>query len=256
MEGVFEHGRTHPLILDCILEASDSTEEAAEGQPERRLMLVKALGLPEVAEIGLFREVFGNLIAREIGVNTAQPALVNLSQPLVETLNPSYNFRLQAGIGAGCEYLRGLTGISPGAPLTVEEAQQATLIYGFDLLVQNPDRRKVNPNCAIQNSRLIAFDFELCFSFINLVGSNAAPWQVSQHGIAAEHVFHPIMRSRTVDWQPLLEAVNRLGQKHLEQLATCLPEAWQEWASKVNDHLLQVKENIHSFELEMQRSLL
>jgi hypothetical protein len=33
-------------------------------------------------------------------------------------------------------------------------------------MMQNPDRRIDNPNCAQQDGHLLAFDFELTFSFL------------------------------------------------------------------------------------------
>ena len=52
-------GRTHPLTVMC-------SRASPEGSRQRRLMIVKAMGLPEIIESQLFNEVFRNLLAQEL----------------------------------------------------------------------------------------------------------------------------------------------------------------------------------------------
>lgn len=145
----------------------------------------------------------------------------------------------------------------PGAFLSQEEVEQATLIYGFDLLVQNPDRRWDRPNCALLAGSLIAFDFERCFSFLlPIIGGLASPWEVSRHGIAANHLFHSVLKARAPSWTPLIDRLRALPVERLDQLASALPGAWQSEAARVREHVTEVIMNLHEFELELQRSLL
>jgi hypothetical protein len=76
----------------------------------------------------LFCEVFGNLLARELGIATPIPALVNLSPEFVQAVSPlvaEYGISLTAGLGSGCEYLHGgLTPAVPGAFLTQDEVER------------------------------------------------------------------------------------------------------------------------------------
>lgn len=262
-EKVLEVGRTRPLVVDCAYYPPASSDEEANTSarpPDHRLMVVKSLGHPEVTEISLFSEVFGNVLARELGVATPTPALVNLSPEFVDAVGPlvaGYGVALTAGLGSGCEYLHGgLTPAVPGAFLTQEELQQATLIYGFDLLVQNPDRRRDKPNCASLASSLIAFDFEMCFSFLLPIVGQAQPWEVSRHGIAGKHLFHSVLKTRAPGWTPLIDRLRALTVERLDQLASALPGEWQLEADRVRDHIVHVIMNLPQFELELQRSLL
>ena len=64
-------------------------------------MVVKALGHPELTEANLFCEVFGNLLARELGIATPAPALVNLSaEVLVQVIMnlPEFEMELQRSL--------------------------------------------------------------------------------------------------------------------------------------------------------------
>jgi hypothetical protein len=263
-EKVLEAGRTRPLVVDCAYYPAASSDEETNisaGPPDHRLMVVKSLGHPEVTEISLFSEVFGNVLARELGVATPTPAIVNLSPEFVDAVGPlvaEYGVSLAPGLGSGCEYLHGgLTPSVPGGFLTQEEFQQATLIYGFDLLVQNPDRRRDKPNCASLAGFLIAFDFERCFSFLlPIIGGLAQPWQVSRHGIAGNHLFHSVLKAKAPSWTPLIGRLHALTAERLDQLASSLPGTWQSEAPRVRQHVIEVIMKLQEFVLELQRSLL
>jgi len=76
LERVLTNGRTRPLVVSCsrITPAGDDDSEMPNGDlRDRKRFVVKALGNPEVTEQGLFSEVFGNLLARELNVNTPPP---------------------------------------------------------------------------------------------------------------------------------------------------------------------------------------
>jgi hypothetical protein len=91
VESVLPVGRTHPLVIDCEYQSpavTEETGEAADHKQDHKLMLVKSLGHPEVTTTKLFCEVLGNLLARELGVNTAEPALVYLGDEFVAVSNP------------------------------------------------------------------------------------------------------------------------------------------------------------------------
>jgi hypothetical protein len=68
LEEIKSAGRTRPLVIECEITTDDSAS--------RELMLVKAFGLPEVDNYGLYCELLGNLLARELGLDTPKPILV------------------------------------------------------------------------------------------------------------------------------------------------------------------------------------
>ncbi len=59
---ILESGRTRPLLLEC--ECISSDDHAL------RKFVVKAPGLPEVGEFGLFSEMFSCLLANELEIGT------------------------------------------------------------------------------------------------------------------------------------------------------------------------------------------
>ena len=178
LEDVLGNGRTQPLVIGCVRRTTTATgaDELGPGggSGSRRSMVVKSLGLPEVTQGGRCAELFGNLLARELGVDTPAPALVDLAPEFIEAIKPALSPRglhPLPGLAAGCEYFQGgFASAVRGAKLAPEELAQAARIYAFDLLVQNPDRRPEKPNCAQRGVRFIAYDFEMAFSFLLVIG--------------------------------------------------------------------------------------
>jgi hypothetical protein len=65
--------------------------------------------------------------------------------------------------------------------LGLPEVTEAARIYAYDLITQNPDRRADNPNCGSYNGRLVAYDFEMAFSFLYAIpGTAGEPWEVAR----------------------------------------------------------------------------
>jgi hypothetical protein len=269
-------GRTHPLALRCVRsfqasEVDPDSEEDIAWLPQNRTLIVKALGHPEVTRTSLFCELFGNLLARELGVETPAPALVTLSEELVEQLNPglsTYNIRLVPGLAAGCEYMKsGLVSPIPLVNMSQEELAAATRLYAsfgddffitFDLVSQNPDRRREKPNCGLLGGRLIAFDFEMAFSFIYALGKKPAAWRVSRLPMARNHLFHSHLNrhAQMVDWGPFVVDVSRLSRARIDELFDEVPVEWREHERAVRKHLTGVLRNHSKLQIELARSLL
>lgn len=248
LEHVLE-GRTRPLVLRCA-------QLGATQNPVRRSLVVKAVGLPEVTRTSLIRELLGNMLARELGVHTATPALVEIDAEMANALNVSLSakgLRLEPGTAVGCTYLRPLLPVAGDLPEPA--ATEVPRLYGFDLAVQNPDRRVDNPNCALFENQLLAYDFEMAFSFLMLIGSTLEAWEVSRHGIAARHLFLPRLRGKKPNWQPLLDALRALTGERLDALIELLPPTWRGDMTGVRVHLMSLLGALQAFETELQETV-
>ena len=200
IDKILDAGRTHPLVVECVGPQPENTI--------RRSFIVKALALPEIKEASLGFELMGNLLARQLEVDTPEPILVRLSSAFVEASRivleghpdlAGKGAKLLPGYGAGCEFLSpGFSTIMRDTYLTDNELTQAARIYVFDILAQNPDRSfegGQRPNCAHFGQRLIAYDFELAFSFVYLIFNPDKAWEVAKHGIGTKHVFYRPLRA-------------------------------------------------------------
>jgi hypothetical protein len=113
--------------------------------PVSRTFVVKALGLPEVTRLGLICELFGNLLAREVGVTTPAPALVDIDADAADALNTSLAPRglsIQPGLAVGCMYLRPLLPFGGSLPDEVT-AEIPRLIVRMDSI--SPFRSRSAP---------------------------------------------------------------------------------------------------------------
>jgi hypothetical protein len=230
------------------------------------------MGLPEMRETGLFNEVIGNLLARKVGVDTPEPVLVHLSQEFVEASHlvidrhdglKNKGSKLLPGYGAGCEFLSpGLLTLERGGDLTDNQLPQAMRIYAFDLMVQNIDRSFESdrrPNCGYFGNRLVAYDFEMCFSFVLSLFNPHKAWEVSRHRLNTPHIFYSQLRKylckQKVDFRPFINDLAALDLAEVAEIMQNLPQGWGMYSSKVKAHLHEVISNHSDFELELNRSL-
>jgi hypothetical protein len=256
IESISSIGRTKPLIIEC--EYNQNTNFF------RKTFLVKAIGLPEITPSALYCESLGNLLAREFGINTPKPAIVNLTEDFIEATKQilwEKDIKLQSGLGVGCEYFnQGFTVLKSDMYLSKEQFEQAVLIYGFDLLSQNTDRLINNPNCAFKGDEIIAFDFENSLSFAPyfIIGGSDNPWEVSKLVFAKNHIFRNILKAKDkeINWQPLLKKVKQIDKDKLEEICSFVPIEFGNYTDKICEHFLSITTNSNQLEFELQRSLL
>ena len=255
---VAKSGRTHPLILRCACRDSES------GHRERLEFVVKGLGLPEVTKESLFAELFGCVLAREVGLLAPRPVLVEVSPEFAELINGSKllqgDVSLQPGLAVGFEYYnQALLSATSMVSLTDEQFREAASIYCFDLVTQNPDRQASNPNCFLLRGHLVPIDFGMCFSFLYALRLvDAAPWQVSHLRFAPSHLFAKHLRDRRpFDWDGEVFAQVRpvLKSDRLTELVAAAPHEWRRRDEDVIDHLVQVGEHFDEFKWELLRSV-
>ena len=260
LANVLQTGRTRPVIMDCELVLEPpilSSEHLGEHVFDNRLMVVKGLGSPELTLTGMANEMFGNLLAREFGIFTGEPAVVNISQTLAHSIRPSLNPHcLNAGLAAGSELHRaGLVAINPYITYLPEEIAEIARLYAFDLLVQNADRQKDNANCAMSGKRVFAYDFETCFSFLQLFGTLPNPWELSTFGIHEKHVLREVLRRQNINWTPFVDNLSLLTETRILEIASKLPTEWQANIPAISAHLLVMAEHASELAIELQRSI-
>lgn len=239
-------GRTRPLILRCSRAGEDGDAEIDD-------FFVKAVGLTrEVIEQTVFKEIFGYILARELGVGTPESVLVEVDTDFVDLLQ-SQGVGVRPGLASGSRDLG--RGLSPPVfgRMSDEQVGQASAIYVFDMLVQNPDRRIDNPNCLEVDGEIVAIDFGDCFSFLlPIIGGAADPWAVDPV-ISRRHVFRGTISDEFIEG--IVNRVDSLTEDRLAGLTEWMPPAWTGWAARVSEHILSVRNRRDDFKWEILRSL-
>ena len=131
-----------------------------------------------------------------------------------------------SGLNFGSVHLgAGFTTWPPGRHPVGTQRDQAADIFAFDTLVQNPDRRAVNPNLWARSDRLGVYDHEQAFSFLSLpiIGGAPKPWAAASHGngfrFLEQHVFYGSLRGGRLNLGPFKEKLGALTDKRIQGLS-------------------------------------
>jgi hypothetical protein len=218
-------GRTHPVLLGA---------EDADGKVFE--VVVKLRG-PEMSAKAQIAELVAAPLADLLGLDVPQAAVVNVPAGFDEIVPPLYAAAVRGSTGAdfGSVHLgTSFTTWAVGrAPVGVQR-DQAAAIFAFDLLVQNPDRRAVNPNLWTRSDRLGVYDHEQAFSFLRLpiLGGPPRPWvladQAAGFRFMENHVFYPALRGGRLDLGPFGAKLAALSDEAIGGLLEPVPAEWRD----------------------------
>ena len=244
-----ENGRTRPLDVSCEPEDAEENEESNTTQ---RRYVVKTLGA-EVTEQSLFNELFGGMLAGLLGVPSPPPAIILIDQEFIaahELVLRRAEREVLVGLAIGSRHLEPLHSVTVDSMFTTPPMiEQAARLFALDMLIQNPDRRRSKPNCAFHQKNLTAFDFELGFSFLQLLPSMATffPPDKVDEKMARDHVLFEALRRKTAIFGGFLKDLEGLSDGIMEEWVRATPGSWQRNASRITDHIRQVREHAPAF---------
>lgn len=211
-----------------------------------------------MTQTGLMCEALGLFIAKMFGVLVPAPALISIDREFIETHNEklrSLGVTMCPGVGLGSEYLHGMRQISLDTNFTARQIRDAMLIYALDLIIQNPDRSEKNPNCAFYADRIVAFDFELAFSFIHALNVDYSSWQLAELKFPVDHIFKRVVIESRVDWSPISGIVSSMRSIEIEDFLNLLPTDWTDHKGKILEHLADLADNAVEIPDQLTRSL-
>jgi hypothetical protein len=98
----------------------------------------------------------------------------------------------------------------------------------------------------------------LALRCIYAVGKQPAPWRVSKHAIAQNHLFYTRLKrqARDVDWARTIEPLTAINARRLDELNDDVPADWRHHVARVRKHILDVRKKLPQFQRELARSLL
>lgn len=229
-------GRNHPVLLGC----EDSTGNAFE-------VVVKFRG-KEMDVKAQIAELVTAQLADDLGLQVPQAAVVDIPagfDGIVAEKDLAAMVKNSPGLNFGSVNLgAGFTTWPPGRNPVGAQRDQAADIFAFDTLVQNPDRRAVNPNLWARSDKLGVFDHEQAFSFLALpiLGGAPKPWQAAKQPksfqFLEQHIFYRSLRGGRLSLGPFEEKLGRLTGKQIQGYVDAVPAAWR----KENDFCDQLAE--------------
>jgi hypothetical protein len=226
-------GRNHPLLLGC---------EDNEAKPFEVVVKFRGQEMNEKAQIA---ELVTAQLADDLGLQVPQVAIVDvpvgfdsiISETKLATMvkaSPGLNFG-SVNLGAG------FTTWPPGRNPIGAQRDQAADIFAFDTLIQNPDRRAVNPNLWARSDRMGVYDHEQAFSFLALpiIGGAAKPWATANQGTSfrflEKHIFYQNLRGGRLDFGPFKEKLGALTDEELQTYADSVPTEWRKKSDFCNN---------------------
>ena len=157
------------------------------------------------------------------------------------------------GLNFGSVHLgAGFTTWPPGRNPVGAQRDQAADIFAFDTLIQNADRRAVNPNLWARSDRLGIYDHEQAFSFLSvpIIGGAPKPWAAASHGngfrFLEQHVFYGSLRGGRLNLGPFREKLGGLTDKRIQDYLDAIPTEWlgdSDFGGQVTGYLREARQH-------------
>src|SRR5690606_5528044 len=110
-------------------------------------------------------ELVAALIAKEIGLNAAEPVLIDISQAFIDLCQgENYHEKITKSIGLNFgtrNFGGGFMTWLPETTLSFNLEEEALKIFIFDLIIQNADRGHQNANLNTNGVEFKIFDHEM-----------------------------------------------------------------------------------------------
>jgi hypothetical protein len=210
-------GTTRPLVLTC---------EHTDGKRQDYAVKLKTT---RCGVYGLCCELICSHLAALLGIEAVEPVIVDLSDAFVETVpTDSVKSRLRGSLGAnfGTRFLTGGYSTWPRSkPLSSALRIPACEILGFDVFIQNSDRRPEKPNVLWKENELIVLDHELAFPFPFLIGC-VDPWNDQFIPGIRNHLFFRELHRDPFEIRRFQGALEAITDNDFESLFNLVPQEW------------------------------
>jgi hypothetical protein len=242
-------GRTSPALCGC---------EDAEGNAVGEYV-VKLRGA--IQERGLLSELLGSRLATYFGIPSPLPALINLEQELVDLIagrEPSKAVLVRGSVGLnfGTKAEIGFSTWPVDKHIPEAMWDTAVNIFAFDALMQNPDRRHINPNLLSKGDTIIVFDHEIGFSFLLDIFPSLTPWDLRNQRYLEEHVFFRQLKAKFIDLTGFTAKLSEMSEKALADIFADVPAEWNnEDSMKIAQHLSALHDHAEEFAEQIRRFL-
>jgi len=197
-------GFTSPFLITAKHETTDAEE----------ILVVKSRAGYKNREGAIFKEIFSTLLARELGLHTPEPVIVNLPtgfefgaadcERSYELIKASMGLNF-ATIHLGNDWKTWGSGTPRNIP-----SDDLERIFTFDALIQNADRKRDNPNLHWKGEQVAAFDFDRALAYMDSHTMEKSWRKVIAMLQIKEHVLYshlPSHQANTVTGQDLWESM-------------------------------------------------
>jgi hypothetical protein len=232
-------GRTRPCLMLCTNPLGADCE-----------VVIKWRDALETKETGLICELMAALLAQDLDLPVPKPFIVEVAPNfVVGESKPELSAiaTKSAGLNFGSQKLPTGVGTWPkDKPIPVLLRPLAAEIFAFDVLIQNPDRRRDNPNLLWSDEELFLCDHEQAFSFLMGVIGWQPPWTGQGTDFLRHHVFFQQLAGLQHDWSRLTGALDALTDARLAEYIEAVPKEWRSNSKapeEIADYLRKARQN-------------
>lgn len=155
--------------------------------------------------------------------------------------------RKSAGLNFGSQRLPAGVSVWPkDKPIPVLLRPRAAEILAFDALIQNPDRRRDNPNLLWTGDDVFLCDHEQAFSFLMGVIGWQPPWTGQGTGFLRDHVFFRQLAGLEFSFDRLDGALGALTDARIREYIDAVPNEWRsndDAADQIAGYLQSARQN-------------
>ncbi len=250
---LFESGTTQPMLIRGVCRTTG----------EKSDYVVKYISSPRMSIKSSTNELIASFIAGELGLNVAEPAIINVSELFVDTLRGKDGFKYAAnsiGINFGCKYVSGFYEFIRNQKLSAKQFEEAEKIFAFDVFISNPDRGpQGKQNLLTDGENVLIFDHELAFSFLfDLFYKNPTPWILSDadKNIIKKHFFFNVLRENKHNFDYFVESFEVINEDFWNKVNDLLPADWNtSQVLEIKNNLTALTDNKEVFLQELYRVL-
>ena len=231
-------GRTKPCVMLCRDEAGNDVE-----------VVVKWRAGLDLKETGLVCELMAALLADDLDLLVPKPFIVEIETGFHRSITRPDIAELaehSIGLNFGSRRLPAGVGTWPkDKPVPVMLRPLAAEILAFDVLTQNPDRRRDNPNLLWSGEDVFLCDHEQAFSFLAGVIGWQPPWTGQVLAFYRNHVFYQQLTGLAHNWDRFSGALDALTDGRLNEYLTAVPNEWKtnNAANRIADYLSDARHN-------------
>ncbi len=217
-QGFQTKGYSKPARLTC-----------RRGDGQRIDVFVKFAGGVRSHYFGLCAELLCSVIGRHFGFSTPDPFIVNLSQEFLGGVPNEAKDMVSRSLGLNFATVAVGSGYSvmPAEPrLPRGLSGSAAEIFAFDVLMQNFDRKRDNPNLLWNRERIVLIDHESALSpVLQWPDFNFANFDLDNF---YDHVFYSEISPADANFQRLVLALQTMATPVLDEFFALIPPAWRD----------------------------
>ena len=246
-------GKSCPLLVRSVCEQTSTKDD-----------IVVKLSDHIMSNDAKCREIIASFIANELNIRVAEPMLVHINQPIIDTFKdkPELFKRVSdaVGINFGCKWAgNGYNEFVNDTELPPNLFDDALNIFIFDILILNADRRPSKQNLKQNGENIVIFDHESAFGFVFDILPNKSPWILTEHDKEwiKGHLFYKNIRKNYNRFDVnkkinnFTSLIPKLNDFFWERVKEFVPSEWQnghQQIAKIEAYLSKINQNIEKFQ--------